>query len=365
MKEIVGYDKLDNLAKGIIDKFLSSSRLDSFINKYSKNIVNGIRYECNFSQNHQKNRIIINYKKINDLRYINKYFERRNKNLIDGGILIGNFLTHSHLKKLLLSKYSIFLGYIIFILMLIFDSLSKLKFVKTIFLFVKKYSFFSKSLFLFSTFGNGRLISKAELFGRLYSCGFKVLDYTELDYTIFFVAKKISKPEYNLNPSHSFLIKLQRVGKNRKLFNVYKLRTMRPFSEYLQQYMYENYSLKDGGKIKDDFRISYIGRILRKFWIDELPMFANLIKGEMKLVGVRPLSEHYFNLYSEEIKNIRTKHNPGLIPPFYADLPKTLDEIMDSELKYLRQYERNPIITDLKYFFKCIYNIIFKGARSS
>ena len=43
--------------------------------------------------------------------------------------------------------------------------------------------------------------------------------------------------------------------------------------------------------------------------------------------------------------------------------PKTLNEIMKSEEKYLTLYEKNPIATDIRYFIKCIYNILFKGAK--
>lgn len=94
-------------------------------------------------------------------------------------------------------------------------------------------------------------------------------------------------------------------------------------------------------------------------------MLINLIKGDVKIVGVRPLSEHYFKLYSEKLREKRIKHKPGLIPPFYVDLPKTLDQIMESEMKYLEAYEKHHFITDFKYFFKALYNIIFKHARTS
>lgn len=60
----------------------------------------------------------------------------------------------------------------------------------------------------------------------------------------------------------------------------------------------------------------------------------------------------------------RIKYKPGLIPPYYADLPKTLDEIIASEIKYFDQYDNNPFLTDIKYFFKAMYNILLKKARS-
>jgi len=85
----------------------------------------------------------------------------------------------------------------------------------------------------------------------------------------------------------------------------------------------------------------------------------------MIIVGVRPLSKHYFNLYTDELKNKRVQFKPGLVPPFYADMPKTLNEIMSSEEKYLDAYAKNPIKTDIGYFFRAFYNILFKRARSN
>ena len=116
--------------------------------------------------------------------------------------------------------------------------------------------------------------------------------------------------------------------------------------------------------MKDDFRISSIGRLLRKYWIDELPMLINLVRGDLKLVGVRPLSSHYLSLYTPELQEKRSKTRPGLIPPFYVDMPKTLEQIMQSEMSYLHEYEKKPFQTDMKYLFRAVYNIVFKQARS-
>jgi lipopolysaccharide/colanic/teichoic acid biosynthesis glycosyltransferase len=140
---------------------------------------------------------------------------------------------------------------------------------------------------------------------------------------------------------------------------------MHPFSEYLQPYIYKHYKLKEGGKFKNDFRVTTMGHFMRKFWIDELPMLINLFKGEMKIVGVRPLSRHYYNLYDEKVKEERTKVKPGLVPPFYADMPKTLEEIQTSELKYLKSYQKHPLLTDWRYFWKALFNIFFRNARSA
>ena len=115
---------------------------------------------------------------------------------------------------------------------------------------------------------------------------------------------------------------------------------------------------------KDDYRVTVAGKIMRKLWLDELPMIYNLLKGDIKLVGVRPLSNHYLSLYKMHIITRRNTHTPGLVPPYYADMPETLDEIMESEMRYFDAYEKNPLATDVKYFFKAAKNILIKKARS-
>jgi lipopolysaccharide/colanic/teichoic acid biosynthesis glycosyltransferase len=224
--------------------------------------------------------------------------------------------------------------------------------------------YFLREIYFIITTGKFRELSKAETFGRLYSCGFDVIGEKIINGKRFFVAEKIKEPIFDENPTYGPLISLKRYGKNGKLIKVYKLRSMYPFAEYLQDYVYRHNDLEKGGKFKNDFRVTSFGKIIRKLWLDELPMFLNVLKGEMKIVGVRPLSKHYFNLYSKELQQKRIQHKPGLIPPFYVDMPKTLEEIMASEMKYLEDYEKNGLLTDWKYFWKALYNIIIKRARS-
>ena len=93
-------------------------------------------------------------------------------------------------------------------------------------------------------------------------------------------------------------------------------------------------------------------------------MLINLFKGDLKLVGVRPLSINKFKTYPVSAQKIRTEVKPGLIPPFYADLPESFEELVDSELNYTKNYLKHPVLTDLKYFFKAMYNIFILGVRS-
>ena len=61
---------------------------------------------------------------------------------------------------------------------------------------------------------------------------------------------------------------------------------------------------------------------------------------------------------------MRIQFKPGLVPPYYVDLPKSFEEILDSERRYLEKKQKSMFITDFKYFSKAIVNILFKGARS-
>ena len=93
-------------------------------------------------------------------------------------------------------------------------------------------------------------------------------------------------------------------------------------------------------------------------------MFLNVLKGQLKLVGVRPLSEQYYELYDPNLREMRIKYKPGMVPPFYADMPKTLEEIQESERRYLEAYDKHPFRTDWKYFWKVMGNILFRHKRS-
>ena len=294
---------------------------------------------------------IVNLKRTNDIRRINKLFEAVNSKLEYEGIFISCVETYSLRKRRILNRYPVGLNYIIYTTDFLIKRVSpKLWGIKKIYFFI--------------TAGRNRVLSKAETLGRLYSCGFKLEEEIFMNNMYYFVVKKVKVPAFDYNPTYGPLISLRRVGKNGKIIKVYKMRTMHAYSEYLQSYIYKSNDLDEGGKFKDDFRITTLGKIMRKFWIDELPMFINVLRGELKIVGVRPLSEQYLSLYRAELKEKRLKYKPGLVPPFYYDMPSTLDEIMDSEERYLDLYKKHPLLTDWKYFWRAFYNIFFRRARS-
>jgi lipopolysaccharide/colanic/teichoic acid biosynthesis glycosyltransferase len=267
-------------------------------------------------------------------------------------LLIGCVETQKQRKTRLLGKYPPLLNWIYYPL----DYVFKRVFPKLP---------VTKQIYFLLTRGNNRVLSKAETLGRLYSCGFEVIGEADSNGKLYFAARKVKDPVFDMNPTYGPLVKLRRHGRGGEMIGVYKMRTMYPFAEYLQGYVYEKEGLAEGGKFKDDFRITGLGRFMRKLWLDEFPMFINVFKGEMKIVGVRPLSRHYFNLYTEDLQQRRINYKPGLVPPFYADMPKSLDEVMASERKYLDAYDAAPFKTDMRYFALAMYNIFIKRARSN
>lgn len=99
------------------------------------------------------------------------------------------------------------------------------------------------------------------------------------------------------------IFKQERVGRNKKTFMMYKFRSMRI-----------NAAQDTGWSRNSDTRKTKFGAILRKFSIDELPQFFNVLKGDMSLVGPRPEVPHYVQQFKEEIPLYMVKHQvrPGI-----------------------------------------------------
>jgi lipopolysaccharide/colanic/teichoic acid biosynthesis glycosyltransferase len=294
---------------------------------------------------------IINVKRINDIRYVNKFLESANEYLRMGGYFIGCVETSRQREQRIMKKFPPVLNQIYyffdFILKRVWPKMPRLK-----------------QLYFLLTGGRNRVISEMETYGRLYSCGFKLVDRLEVDGLLYFIAEKTGEPDYNNEASYGPLIKLKRVGKHGKPIKVYKFRTMYPYSEYIQELVYELNGLGNTCKFKEDPRVNSLGRFMRKYWLDELPMLWNFLKGEMKLFGVRPLSRHYMSLYPEDFQAYRKQFKPGLIPPVYVEIPETIEDVVAIEGRYLAAYEREGWITDVKYIYRAFYNIIIKKVRS-
>jgi len=337
----------------IVQNFLSNTKIFNWINRQA-NIESSKTAIFATSTNlpieilpRYASNVIINLRKINDIARINKFFELVNVKLPSDGIFIGFAETIEGRNAVLLKRYIFPINYIA----LFFDFVVNRMFPKIQ---------LTQDLYFSYTKGRNRALSKAEVLGRMYSCGFELVNSTFINNRFVFCIRKIKTPLYDNNPTYGPFVALCRVGKDGKIVGIYKLRTMYPYSEYIQKYVYDLQGTIDGDKAENDFRITNWGRFFRKFWLDELPMFINLIKGDVKIVGVRPLSGTKFETYPVALQEKRTKTKPGLIPPFYADMPQTQQELFDSEDSYLEAYFKSPFITDIRYFFKASYNIVIK-----
>jgi len=289
--------------------------------------------------------------KINNIRRLNKYFLKVHQTLLPGGTFIGHAHTISTRREWVYSRFpENVVRYVYFLDFCFTRVMPKLPVLHKLYFALTK--------------GKNRVISRSEILGRLCFCGFEIVADQNIKNRFYFIAKKAKTPAIDPSPTYGPLVELKRVGFKNEIMHTYKFRTMHPYSEYLQQYMVDLQGLQKGGKIENDFRLTSWGKIMRKLWIDELPMLYNWAKGDMQIVGVRPLSVQYFNMYDDELKNLRKKVRPGLVPPFYADLPETFEEICESEKRYIRSYLIHPIQTQVKYFWKAFVNIVIKGARS-
>lgn len=291
-------------------------------------------------------------KPINTLPRINKFLEHWNGQLEKEQYIMICLETKNARKARLLNKFPRFISRPLYLFDFFFSRvLPKTKHTRSIYFKLTK--------------GKNRVITLTEALGRLKSCGFDCVNQQRIGYYTYILAKKNGRPVYDMEPTYGAIVKLKRVGYKGKRIQLYKLRTMHPYSEYLQEYMFEQFGTEDGDKIKNDFRVTNWGKIFRKFWIDELPMLWNWVKRDLKLVGVRPLSEHKFYTYPEHLQEKRVQVKPGLVPPYYVDLPDTPEEFFKTEERYLDAYLEKPIRTDIKYFFKAMYNILIKRARSA
>lgn len=145
----------------------------------------------------------------------------------------------------------------------------------------------------------------------------------------------------------------KRVGKDGKLFNMYKFRSMVRNAENLLE------SLKDKNemsgpvfKIREDPRITKVGKYIRRTSIDELPQLFNVLRGEMSLVGPRPNLPSEVAFYSEHQK-LKLTVKPGLTCYWQVMGRNSIgfDEWIELDIKYIQ--ERNTWI-DIKLIFKTI-----------
>jgi exopolysaccharide biosynthesis polyprenyl glycosylphosphotransferase len=140
-----------------------------------------------------------------------------------------------------------------------------------------------------------------------------------------------------LDSGRPILFRQRRAGKDGKPFTVLKFRTMVPGAEEQLGELVDLEKLKEPAfKIADDPRVTRAGRMLRRFSLDELPQFVNVLRGDMSLVGPRPEEEAVVALYDER-QRIRLAVKPGMTGPMqvYGRADLTFEERLAMERDYL------------------------------
>ncbi|MGK7376305.1 sugar transferase [Planococcus sp. 1R117A] len=161
---------------------------------------------------------------------------------------------------------------------------------------------------------------------------------------------------------HSVIFKQKRVGKQGKEFNMYKFRSMVWNAEEMKSTMLKrNEATGPVFKIRNDPRVTRVGKIIRKTSIDELPQLFNILKGEMSLVGPRPPLPEEVELYTPYERQ-RISVTPGLTCYWQVNGRSNLrfEEWVEMDLKYIR--ERNTWI-DIKLIFKTI--LVLFGSKDA
>jgi lipopolysaccharide/colanic/teichoic acid biosynthesis glycosyltransferase len=295
--------------------------------------------------------LVVSGIRLNDVRRLNKFFISCAHRLQLGGYFAGRYLPLENAEKRLRRRYRGFLyipaATLHFIWRRAFPKIPRLN-----------------ALYFFLTKGKKRVFSKTEIWGRLESCGMRVATEATGEGEVCLLAQKVADPVLYQRPSYYPLISLARIGLNGTIIYAHKIRTMYPFSEFLQKRIYEAHSIRTTGKFADDFRITRYGRFLRKYWLDEIPQIWDWWCGDIKFVGLRAMSRHYFSLYPKDFQDLYLKVKPGLFPPIFSESTAGFEQIVEVEEKYLESYLERPVRTDIRYFLTTVKDIFIKGVRS-
>ena len=147
------------------------------------------------------------------------------------------------------------------------------------------------------------------------------------------------------------IFKQERPGLNGKVFKLYKFRTMTDAKD------------ENGNLLDDEYRLTSFGKKLRSTSLDELPELYNILKGDMSIVGPRPLLVKYLPLYNDEQKR-RHDVRPGLtgLAQVSGRNAITWTEKFNKDIEYV---DNVSLGLDISIFFKTIYCVLKKEGINS
>lgn len=180
---------------------------------------------------------------------------------------------------------------------------------------------------------------------------------------LFSPAMLVTALAIKIDSKGSIIFSQERVGKNGKLFKMYKFRSMVSNAEELLNKLYEKNEMSGPMfKMKNDPRVTKVGKFIRKTSIDELPQLFNVMKGEMSLVGPRPNLPREVSKFSPYQKQKLTV-KPGLTC-YWQVMGRNeigFNDWMELDIKYIRQ--RNTLV-DIILIFKTI-GVLFGDKNAS
>ena len=177
---------------------------------------------------------------------------------------------------------------------------------------------------------------------------------------IMFIAMIFVAPAIKIESPGPVFFKQKRVGRNGRYFYIYKFRSMyMDAEERKKELMAKNEMSGLMFKMKDDPRITKVGKFIRKTSIDELPQFINVFKGDMSIVGTRPPTVNEFKQYEGHHKR-RLSMKPGITGMWQAYGRKTItdfEDIVSMDLDYIDNWS---IMLDVKIILRT-FIAIFQG----
>ena len=173
-----------------------------------------------------------------------------------------------------------------------------------------------------------------------------------------YIAKKILKED----DGPIFYDQL-RIGKNGKHFKLYKYRSkVIGADEILKEYLAENeearIEFEENQKLKNDPRITKLGKFIRKTSLDEFPQFINILKGDMSLVGPRPIVDREVKLFGDKMKTVHSVR-PGLTGYWAANgrSDTSYEQRVEMEAYYAENFS---LLLDIKIILKTIKAVLKK-----
>lgn len=176
---------------------------------------------------------------------------------------------------------------------------------------------------------------------------------------LFYVSYRIKKEDHG-----PIFFAHERIGKNGKPFLCYKFRSMIINSQdMLEKYLADNPDAKEewerNFKLKDDPRVTPIGKVLRRTSLDELPQIFNVLRGEMSLVGPRPVVEEELDKYYGEKAKLYCTVKPGITGLWQVSgrSDTTYDERVAMDVEYIKN---RTLWGDIVILWKTIGVVLMK-----